>query len=66
VSILDPDAAVQTVNALNAAQARLSTVDVGRLAEALLMPRPADESRPHPIADLVAGGIAAVAALLVR
>jgi len=64
VSILDPDAAVKTLDALNAAQTRVSTIDVDLLAEALLMPRPADESRPRPLGDLVAAGIAAVAARL--
>ena len=64
VSILDPDAAVRAVDALNAAQTRLSAIDVDTLAAALLMPRPADESRPHPLGDLVAAGIAAVAARL--
>jgi len=66
ISILDPDAMVKTVNALNAAQTRLSTIDVDGLAEALLLPRPPDPTRPFPIGDLVAAGIAAVAALLVR
>jgi DNA-directed RNA polymerase subunit RPC12/RpoP len=66
ISILDPDAAVKTVNALASAQTRLSTIDVDRLAGALLTPPPADASRPHLVGDLVATGLAVVAALLVR
>jgi DNA-directed RNA polymerase subunit RPC12/RpoP len=66
ISILDPDAMVKTVNALNTAQTRLSTIDVDSLADALLMPRPPGASRPLPMGDLVATGIAAVAALLLK
>ena len=64
ISILDPDAVARTVNALNAAETQRSTIDVARLAEALLQPPPPDASRPLVAADLVATGIAAVAALL--
>ena len=66
ISILDPDAVAKTVNALNGAQARAGTVDVDRLATALLTPPPPDASRPHLVNDLVATGLAVVAALLVR
>ncbi len=66
ISMLDPDAMVKTVNALNTAQTRLSTIDVDRLADALLMPHPPDASRALPMGDLVATGIAAVAALLLK
>ncbi len=64
VSILDPEAALKTIDALSLAQTRLASVDVDTLAQALLMPRPAEESRSHPLGDLVALGIAAVAARL--
>jgi len=66
ISILDPDAVARTVNALNTAQARLSTVDVDRLAAALLTPPPPDRGDPHLVSDLVVTGLAAVAALLIR
>jgi hypothetical protein len=66
ISILDPDAVARTVNELNAAQARAGTVDVDRLATALLTPPPQDTSRPHLVSDLVVTGIAVVAALLLR
>ena len=64
VSILDPDAVAKTVTALADAQTRRSTVDVDALASALLTPPPPDASRRQPAGDLVAAGIAAVAALL--
>jgi DNA-directed RNA polymerase subunit RPC12/RpoP len=66
ISILDPDAVVKTVNSLTTAQARLSAVDVDRLAAALLTPPPADAIAPHLVGDLVMTGLAAVAALLIR
>ena len=64
VSILDPEAAAKTVDALSVAQTRLASIDVDALAHALLMQRPADGSRSLPFGDLVAMGIAAVAARL--
>jgi hypothetical protein len=66
ISILDPDAVAKTMNELRGAQARTSTVDVDQLAAALLTPPPHEVSRPHFVNDLVATGIAVVAALLVR
>jgi hypothetical protein len=54
------------VNALNTAQTRLNTVDVDRLAAALLTPPPPDTAVPHLMSDLVVTGLAAVAALLIR
>jgi DNA-directed RNA polymerase subunit RPC12/RpoP len=65
ISILDPDAVAKTVRELGQAQARLSTVDVDRLAAALTMP-PVDRAAPHLLGDLVLGGLAVVAALLAR
>ena len=66
ISILDPDAVARTVNALDNAEARRSTIDVDQLAQALLRPPPADAGAPHVVGDLVALGVAAVAALLAR
>jgi hypothetical protein len=66
ISILDPDAVAKTVNALNTAQTRLNTVDVDRLAAALLTPPPPDTAAPDLMSDLVVTGLAAVAALLIR
>jgi DNA-directed RNA polymerase subunit RPC12/RpoP len=66
ISILDPDAVAKTVNALNTAQARAGTVDVDRLAAALLTPPPPDTVAPHLVGDLVMVGLSAVAALLIR
>jgi DNA-directed RNA polymerase subunit RPC12/RpoP len=66
ISILDPQQVAKTVNDLAVAQARQGTVDVDRLAEALLMPRPPDANRPHIVGDLVMTGLAVVAALLAR
>jgi DNA-directed RNA polymerase subunit RPC12/RpoP len=66
ISILDPDAVAKTVNALNAAETRLNTVDIDRLAAALLTPPPRDTSVPYLMSDLVVTGLAAVAALLIR
>lgn len=66
ISILDPDAAAKTVNALQTAHARQGTVDVDRLAAALLTPPPADTGAPHRVGDLVMVGLSAVAALLIR
>jgi hypothetical protein len=66
ISILDPDAVAKTVNALNIAQARRGTVDVDRLASALLTPPPPDTLAPHVVGDLVMTGLAAVAALLIH
>jgi DNA-directed RNA polymerase subunit RPC12/RpoP len=66
ISVLDPDAVAKTVSALADAQTRASTIDVGLLAKALLMPPPPDVSRPHLSCDLVSAGIATVAALLLR
>ena len=65
ISILDPDAVAKTVNALDNAETRRSTIDVDQLAEALLRPPPIDAGSPH-VGDLVAAGMAAVAALLLR
>jgi len=64
ISILDPDAVAKTVNELAAAQVRAGTIDIDRLAEALLMPQPPD--RPHVGRDLVMAGLAVVAALVAR
>jgi DNA-directed RNA polymerase subunit RPC12/RpoP len=66
ISILDPEAVAKTVNELAAAQAQKATVDVDRLAEALLMPQPPDIGRPHLVGDLVMTGRAVVAGLLAR
>ena len=66
ISILDPDAVAKTVAQLGQAQARLNTVDVDKLADALMTPAPADAMSPYRIGDLVMGGLAVVAALLVR
>jgi hypothetical protein len=66
ISILDPEAVAKTVNQLAAAQALQGTVDVDRLAEALLMPPPPDTSHPRLVGDLVMTGLAVVAALLAR
>jgi DNA-directed RNA polymerase subunit RPC12/RpoP len=66
ISILDPDAVVKTVQQLGQAQARLSTVDIDKLVAALTAPPPPDTAAPYLIGDLVLGGLAAVAALLVR
>jgi len=66
ISILDPGAVAKTVNALNTAQARLNTVDVDRLATALLTPPPRDTGAPHIMGDLVMTGLAVVATLLIR
>ena len=66
ISILDPDAVAKTVNSLNTAQTRLNTVDVDRLATALLTTPPPDSAVPHLMSDLVVTGLAAVAALLIR
>jgi DNA-directed RNA polymerase subunit RPC12/RpoP len=66
ISVLDPDAVAKTVQVLADAQTRRSTVDVDALATALLTPPPPDASRPHLTGDLVAAGIAVVAALLLR
>jgi len=65
ISILDPDAVAKTVNALNTAQTRLNTVDVDRLAAALLTHRrPMRPCAPdeRPCRDRTGG----VAALLIR
>ena len=51
---------------LGQAQARLNTVDVDKLADALMTPPPPDAMSPYRIGDLVMGGLAVVAALLVR
>ena len=66
ISILDPDQVVKTVNALNTAQARLSTVDVDRLAAALISPPPGTALPEHLVGDLVMTGLGLVAALLSR
>jgi DNA-directed RNA polymerase subunit RPC12/RpoP len=66
IAILDPDAVAKTVSALGDAQARLSTIDVDRLADALLMRPPPDASRSSLAVDLVAAGIAVVASVLHR
>jgi DNA-directed RNA polymerase subunit RPC12/RpoP len=66
ISILDPDAVAKTMNALSTTQARLNTVDVDRLADALLIPPPPDSAAPRLMRDLVVTGLAAIAALLVR
>lgn len=66
ISILDPDAVTATVRELGAAQARLNTVDVDQLAAALAMTPPRDDSAPGLVVDLVAGGLAVIAALLRR
>jgi DNA-directed RNA polymerase subunit RPC12/RpoP len=66
IAILDPDAVAKTVSALGDAQARLSTIDVDRLADALLMRPPPDASRSSSAVDLVAAGIAVVASVLHR
>jgi hypothetical protein len=66
ISILDPDAVAKTVAQLGQAQARLNTIDVDKLADALMTPPPPDVMSPYRIGDLVMGGLAVVAALLVR
>ena len=66
ISILDPQQVAKTVNELSTAQSRRGTVDVDKLAEALLMPSPPDAARPHRVGDLVMTGLAVVAALLAR
>src|SRR5947207_6461250 len=66
ISILDPDAVAKTVNALNTAHTRLNTIDVDRLATALLTPPPRDTGAPHIMGDLVMTGLAVFAALLIR
>ena len=66
ISILDPDAVAKTVAQLGQAQARLSTVDVDKLADALMTPPPQDTMSPYRVGDLVMGGLAIVAALLIR
>lgn len=64
ISILDPDAVATTVRQLGAAQTRLNTVDIDKLAAALTMTPPRDDSTPALVADLVAGGLAIIAGLL--
>jgi DNA-directed RNA polymerase subunit RPC12/RpoP len=64
ISILDPDAVATTVRQLGAAQTRLNTVDIDKLAAALTMTPPRDDSTPALVADLVAGGLAVIAGLL--
>jgi hypothetical protein len=66
ISILDPDAVAKTVAQLGQAQARLNTVDIDKLAAALMTPPPPDTMSPYRVGDLVMGGLAVVAALLVR
>ena len=74
IAILDTEAVSKTLRELADAQARRSTIDVDALADALLTRAPRDDratrfaSVPDPGGhlgmDLVAAGIAAVAALL--
>jgi hypothetical protein len=66
ISILDPDAVAKTVAQLGQVQARLNTVDIDKLADALMTPPPPDTMSPYRVGDLVMGGLAVVAALLVR
>jgi hypothetical protein len=63
ISILDPDAVNKTIQQLGTAQARMQTVDVERLADAL-MTAP-DRVAPHVVGDLVMAGLAVVATLLI-
>jgi hypothetical protein len=46
--------------------APLNTVDIDKLAAALMTPPPPDTMSPYRVGDLVMGGLAVVAALLVR
>ena len=69
LAILDPDAVAKTVKELDEADARRKAIDVDRLAEALLMQPPSAAgstawSGGTGAGDLVAAGIAAVAALI--
>ena len=73
LAILDPDAVVKALGELNTAEIQRKTIDIDRLADALLM-RPPDslssragapaDAKPVGTGDLVAAGIALVAALL--
>jgi len=73
LAILDPDAVSKALRELNTAEVERKTIDVDRLAEALTM-RPPDSGRlrvdqiggsgAELTGDLVAAGIAIVAALL--
>jgi hypothetical protein len=64
ISILDPEAVSKTIQQLGPAQARMQTVDVERLADALMTP-PLDPVAPHLVGDLVMAGLAVVATLLI-
>lgn len=63
VSILDQDFVAKTVRELSDAEAHRHNIDVGVLSEALLMQPPSEPS--IGAGDLVAAGIAALAAILV-
>ena len=62
ISILDPDAVATTIRQLGAAQARLNTVDIDKLAEALMARPPDNIVAPHLVSDLVMNGLAALLA----
>jgi hypothetical protein len=74
IAILDMEAVGKTVREFSDAQARRSTVDVDKLADALLMRAPREDRAPLFASpprlggdlglDLVAAGVAVVAALL--
>jgi hypothetical protein len=70
VEALDPDAVARTVQALQAAEQRRATIDVGRLAEALLahpaaaMPPGSVVAARAPGLDLIGAGIALVVSAL--
>ncbi len=74
IAILDTEAVGKTLRELSDAQARRSTIDVDKLADALLMRAPQEDRSPLFAStprlggdlglDLVAAGVAVVAALL--
>lgn len=67
ISILDPDAVSKAVRELGAAEQRAHTIDIDRLAEALLMHPPPESPGRRPVVwDLVGAGIAVLAGALAR
>jgi uncharacterized protein YbaR (Trm112 family) len=73
LAILDPDAVGKALGELNTAEVQRKTIDIDRLADALTMRAPdtlnqraggAMDTNPGATGDLVAAGIALVAALL--
>jgi hypothetical protein len=70
VEALDPDAVARTVQQLQEAEKRRTTIDVGRLADALLAHPPAAMQQgsrgaaPAPGLDLIGAGIALVVSAL--